>query len=154
MGFGEEKDVFSSKSEGRGSLDFDLGGGARISSTSGAITGSRGTSRRVRSKKAKQGRTPSDLSVAEGDERADEKAKDVCNDGGKMAQIRGEHHSAEMKKVYAAFQYAASFHWLVEEWRDCEEVEPKPKDKWIFVDNNEKAKTHRTEWCAAASRYR
>ena len=67
---------------------------------------------------------------------------------------QGEHHSAEKKKVYAAFQYAASFHWLVEEWRDCEEVEPKPKDKWIFVDNKREAKTHRTEWCAATSRYR
>ena len=31
-------------------------------------------------------------------------------------------------------QFAASFHCLVEEWKDCEELRPKPKEKLIFVD--------------------
>ena len=31
-------------------------------------------------------------------------------------------------------QYAASFHCLVEEWKDSEELRPKPKEKWSFVD--------------------
>ena len=36
------------------------------------------------------------------------------------------------EEVYAALQYAASFHCLVEEWKDCEELRPKPKEKWIL----------------------
>ena len=36
--------------------------------------------------------------------------------------------------MYAALQYAASFHCLVERWKDCEELKPKPKEKLIFVD--------------------
>ena len=30
-------------------------------------------------------------------------------------------------------QYAASFHCLVEEWKDSEELEPKPKKKLTIV---------------------
>ena len=33
------------------------------------------------------------------------------------------------REVHAALQYAASFHCLVEEWKDCEELKPKPKEK-------------------------
>ena len=36
--------------------------------------------------------------------------------------------------MYVALQYAASFHCLVEEWKDCEELRPQPKETWIFVD--------------------
>ena len=35
----------------------------------------------------------------------------------------------EREEVYAGLQYAASFHFLVEEWKDCEELKPKPKEK-------------------------
>ena len=42
-----------------------------------------------------------------------------------------------MKCMYAALQYAASFHCPVEQWKDCEELKPKPKEKWSFVDRNE-----------------
>ena len=40
---------------------------------------------------------------------------------------------------------------LVEEWKDCEELMPKPKEKWTFV--NKEARKHRTEWCAAANKF-
>ena len=30
-----------------------------------------------------------------------------------------------------ALQYAAGFHCLVEQWKDCEELIPKPKEKWF-----------------------
>ena len=60
----------------------------------------------------------------------------------------------EREEVFAALQHAASFHCLVEEWKDCEELKPKPKDKLIFVDKNSEETKHRTEWCAEASRYR
>ena len=40
--------------------------------------------------------------------------------------------------MYAALQYAASFHCLVQEWNDCVELKPKPKEKMIFVDNKRK----------------
>ena len=64
-----------------------------------------------------------------------------------VQQRRGE--------VNAALQYAAGFHCLVEEWRDCEEIDPKPTEKWVFVDFEKvEAWKHRAEWCAATSRCR
>ena len=33
------------------------------------------------------------------------------------------------EEVYAAVQYAASFHCLVEKWNECEELKPKPIEK-------------------------
>ena len=46
-------------------------------------------------------------------------------------------------------QYAAFTVWVVE-WKDCEELKPKPKEKCTFVNIDVEAKKHRTEWCAAA----
>ena len=60
----------------------------------------------------------------------------------------------EREEVYVALQYAASFHCLVEEWKDCEELKPKLKEKWSFVDKKSEGTKHRTEWCAEADRYR
>ena len=51
-------------------------------------------------------------------------------------------------------QHAASFHCSVEEWKDCEELRPKPKEKLSFVDKRRERMKHRTEWCAEANRYR
>ena len=56
--------------------------------------------------------------------------------------------------MYVALQYAASFLCLVEEWKDCEELKPKPKEKWSFTDKKSEETKHRTEWCAEAERYR
>ena len=39
----------------------------------------------------------------------------------------------EREEVYAALQFAASFHCLVDEGKDCEELTPKPNEKWVFV---------------------
>ena len=75
--------------------------------------------------------------TAEGNEKADELAK-----GGAR------------EEVYAALQYAASFHCFVEEWKDCEKLRPKPKEKWSFVDKKSEGTKHRTEWCAEADKYR
>ena len=44
-----------------------------------------------------------------------------------MAQARVSTIQQEREEVFAAWQYAASFHCLVEEWKDCEELKPKPK---------------------------
>ena len=51
------------------------------------------------------------------------------------------------EEVCAASQYAASFHCLVEEWKDCEELKPQPKEECIFVDKKREEAKHRTEWC-------
>ena len=48
-----------------------------------------------------------------------------------MSQVRASSGPAK-KEVYAALQYAASFHCVVEEWHDCEELKPKPTVKWTF----------------------
>ena len=59
----------------------------------------------------------------------------------------------EREEAYVALQYAPSFHCLVEEWKDCEELKPNPKDKCGFVDKRRERMKHRTEWCAEANRY-
>ena len=55
--------------------------------------------------------------------------------------------------MYAALQYAASVHCLVEEWKDCEELKPKPKEKWLFMEKKSENTRHRTEWCAETDKY-
>ena len=71
-----------------------------------------------------------------------------------MAQTRTITVQQKGEEVHAALQYAASFHRAVEEWHDCAELKPRTKEKLIFVDENVEAKKHRTEWCAATTRYR
>ena len=39
----------------------------------------------------------------------------------------------EREEVCAALQHAASFHCLVEEWKDGDELKPKLKEEWTFV---------------------
>ena len=73
---------------------------------------------------------------------------------GFMAEARAETMQREREEVFAALQYAASFHFLVEEWKDCGELKPKPEEKWIFVDKKSEETKHRTEWCAEADKYR
>ena len=40
----------------------------------------------------------------------------------------------ERKEVFAALQCVVSFRCFVEEWKDCGELKPMPKEKWTFVD--------------------
>ena len=75
-------------------------------------------------------------------------------DGGVTAQLRASTVQQRSEEVYVALQYAALVHCLVDEWKDCEESKPRPKVKWTFVNKNVEAKKHRTEWRAAASKYR
>ena len=57
--------------------------------------------------------------VTEGNEKADELAKaGAMLEQGYMAEAREETVQQERHEVYAALQYAASFHCLVEEWND------------------------------------
>ena len=73
--------------------------------------------------------------VTEGNEKADELAKaGAIWDEGFTAEARAETVQQEREEVYAALQYAASFQCSVEEWKDCRELKPKPKEKWTFVD--------------------
>ena len=93
--------------------------------------------------------------IVEGNEKADELAKEgAMMDVGVMAQVRAIKVQQEREHVYATLQDGISFHCLVEEWKESEELKPKRKEKWTFVDRRVEAKRHRTEWCAAASRYR
>ena len=56
--------------------------------------------------------------ITEGNEKAHELAKDgAMMDGGVMAQIRASTVQQKREEVYAAWQYAACFHCLVEEWQ-------------------------------------
>ena len=93
--------------------------------------------------------------ITEGNEKADELANaGAMLDEGLMAEVRAVTMKQEREEVYVALQYAASFHCLVEEWKDCEELRPKTKEKWIFVDKRRERMKHRTEWCAEANQYR
>ena len=71
-----------------------------------------------------------------------------------MADARAETMQQQREDVYAALQYAASMHCLAEQWKDCEELRPKPREKCIFVDRKREETKHRTEWCAEADKYR
>ena len=42
----------------------------------------------------------------------------------------------------------------MEEWKDCEELRPKPKEKLNFAAQKREETKHRTEWCAEANKYR
>ena len=67
--------------------------------------------------------------VTEGNGKADEPAQTgAMSDGGNLALIRASVVQQE-REVYAALQYAASFHCIVESLRDCEELKSKPKEK-------------------------
>ena len=50
-------------------------------------------------------------------------------DGGVLAQVRASTVQHDREEVSEALQHAASFHRFVEEWKDCEELAPKPKEK-------------------------
>ena len=71
-------------------------------------------------------------------------------DEGLMAEARAQ-TVKQRREVCAALQYAAS---LVIEWKGCEELKPKPKEKWTFVDEKREETKNRTEWCADANKYR
>ena len=60
-------------------------------------------------------------------EKADEPKDGAMLDGGEMAQRRASTVQQKKKRedAYAALQHAAGIHCLVEEWRDCEQLEPK-----------------------------
>ena len=91
--------------------------------------------------------------VTEGSEKADDSAKaGAMLDEGFIAEARAETMQQEREEVHAALQYAASFHCLVEQWKGCEELKPKPKEKWVFVDKKGEETKHRTEWCAEADK--
>ena len=82
-----------------------------------------------RTKKENQEVSHIEKFVTEGNEKADDLAKaGAVLDEGFMAEARAEAVQQEREEVYAALQYAASFHSLVEEWKDCEGLKPKPKE--------------------------
>ena len=109
----------------------------------------------LRTKKEKKDMSQFGKFITEGNEKAHELAKrGALLDTGFMAEARTEMMQQEKEWVYAALQYAASFHCLVEEWKDCEEFKPKPKEKWTLVDQKREETKHRTERCAEADRYR
>ena len=39
-------------------------------------------------------------------------------------------------------------------FKDCEELEPRPEEKWTFVNRKSEAKKHHTEWCVTVKNYR
>ena len=86
-----------------------------------------------RFKKEKQEMSLFERCVTEGNEWADELAKDGATFRWRRdSSEKDQHSSAEREEVYAALQKAASFHCL-EEWHDCEKLQPKPKEKLIFA---------------------
>ena len=88
-----------------------------------------------RTKKDKNDMSHLERFVTEGNEKADELAKEgAMLDEGFMAEAKTKTMQQEREEVYTVLQYAASFHCLVEEGKDCEELRPKPKEKWTFVD--------------------
>ena len=104
-------------------------------------------------------RTMKDMSqfeqfVTDGNAKADELAMArAMLDEGFMAEPRAK-TIQQQREVYAALQHSASFHCLVEKWKDCEELKPEPKEKLIPVEEKSQETKHRMEWCANASKHR
>ena len=108
-----------------------------------------------RTKKDKKDTSHFEKFVTEGNDKADELTKEgAFLDKGFMAEAKAETMQQEREEVCEALQYAASFHCSAEEWKDCEELKPKPKEKLTLVDPKSEETKHRTEWCAEADRYR
>ena len=87
-------------------------------------------SKRTAQKKDKKQISHIEKFATEGNQISDELAKEgaMCDEGF-MAQARASIIQQEREEVYAALQYAASFHSLVEEWKDCGEPKTQPKEK-------------------------
>ena len=83
-----------------------------------------------RTKKEKKDMSHFEKFVTKGNEKADELANEgAVLDEGFMAEARPETMQQGREEVYAALQYAARFHHLVEELKDREELKPKPEEK-------------------------
>ena len=79
-----------------------------------------------RTKKEKNEMSYFEKFVTEDNEKADELAKEgAMLDEGFMAEARAKTKQQGREEVCTALQYAASFHCLVEEWKDCEEAQKK-----------------------------
>ena len=99
-----------------------------------------------RTKKDKKHMQQCEKFVADDKEKAHELAKaGAIFDEEFMTETRAKTIQQEREEVHAALQHAASFHCLAGEWKDCEELKPKPKEKWIFVDKKSEETKHRTE---------
>ena len=68
--------------------------------------------------------------------------KERCWTEDSLARVRAVTVQQERDEVFAGLQYAASFHCLVEEWKDCEELKPRPEDKWVLVYKSVWQQTH------------
>ena len=83
-----------------------------------------------RTKKEKKEMSKFEKFVADGNEKADELEEEgALLDEGFMAQTSAKTVKQEQDEVYAALRFAASFHFLVLEWKGCGERKPKPKEK-------------------------
>ena len=82
-----------------------------------------------RSQKEMQEMLIFEKSISEGNEKADELAQEgTMLVEGDMAQVRSITIQQDREEVYAALQRVAGFHCL-EEWTDCEELGPNPREK-------------------------
>ena len=59
----------------------------------------------------------------------------VENEAGAMVTIKAATVRQGRMEVRAALQCAAAFHCQVENWHDCDEMKPKPKQKLFKVSN-------------------
>ena len=110
----------------------------------------RSMSRRTAQRKIKDKKEMSHFEkfVTESNEKGDELAKEgAMLDEGFMVEAQAETMQQEREVVYGALQHVASFFCLVEQWKDCEELRPKPKEQWFFVDKKSGSMKHGTEWC-------
>ena len=97
-----------------------------------------------RTKKDKQHMSHLEQFVTEGNEKADELAKRRSVVGRKGSWWKQEQKLCS-RKERRCMQHC-SFHCLVGQWKDCEELGPKPKERWIFVDKRREETKQRWTW--------
>ena len=59
----------------------------------------------------------------------------------RFEQSRASTVQQSTEEVFAALWYAASFHCLVEEWHDCEELKPKTKENEALLTKQERPRS-------------
>ena len=66
-------------------------------------------------------------------------------DGGAVATIKVATVRQKIMEVFASLQFAATFHRQVVIWDDCDELEPKPQDTLVFVEEKKMTILRRNE---------
>ena len=109
-----------------------------------------------RTKKEKKDMSHFEKLITEGNEKVDElaRARAMLHEGFMYGRSKSSDNAAGARRGARSFAVCSQLSLLGEGMENCEELKPKPKGKWIFVDQGKEETKHRTEWCAETNKDR